>query len=332
MSKSPKPPLALGKLAPPRLGRMFARDRLFAVLDAMSDHPAIWLHGAPGAGKSTLAATWLQARKSKVLWLQLDAGDADPATLVESLDGLVAAAAGTAIDLPVLRADDLTDLGAWLRRRIRRLLQHLPPPWVLVFDNQQELPADSPLQAALAQALAELPLGVQWLFISRELPPPAFARALAQQQLALFDANDLRFDATEVQALAQLHGRPEAAPALASAQGWAAGMTLMLLGLPHGATLPTERARERLFDYFAEEVLLRLPQDELQALYAAAYLPGSTGDMAAELSGYPRARELLERLAAHSLFTDRREVQSDEGPSSITFVFHALQRIPAPPL
>ena len=324
MSKSPKPPVALGKLAPPRLGRVFARDRLFAVLDALSDHPAIWLHGAPGAGKSTLAATWLQARKSKVLWLQLDAGDADPATLVESLDGLVAAAAGTAIDLPMLRADDLSDLGAWLRRRIRRLLQHLPPPWVLVFDNQQELPADSPLQAALAQALAELPLGVQWLFISREGPPPAFARALAQQQLALFDADDLRFDAAEVQALAQLHGRPEAAQALASAQGWAAGMTLMLLGLPQGATLPTERVRERLFDYFAEEVLLRLPQDELQALYAAAYLPGSTGDMAAELSGYPRAGELLERLAAHSLFTDRREPQSGEDPSRITFVFHAL--------
>ena len=324
MRKPSKSPAVLGKLAPPRLGRVFVRDRLFALLDALSDHPAIWLHGAPGAGKSTLVATWLQARKSKVLWLQVDAGDADPATLVEFLDALFAAAAGTTIDLPVLRADDLADLGAWLRRRIRRLLQHLPPPWVLVFDNQQELPANTPLQAALAQVLAELPLGVQWLFISRELPPPAFARALAQQQLALFDADDLRFDTAEVQAMAQLHGRPEAAPTLASAQGWAAGMTLMLLGLPHGATLPTERARERLFDYFAEEVLLRLPQDELQALYAAAYLPGSTGDMAAELSGYPIAGELLERLAAHSLFTDRREAQSDEGPSSITFVFHAL--------
>ena len=323
MSKSPKPPLALGKLAPPRLGRMFARDRLFAVLDAMSDHPAIWLHGAPGAGKSTLAATWLQARNGKVLWLQLDAGDADPATLVESLDGLVAAAAGTAIDLPMLRADDLTDLGAWLRRRIRRVLQHLPPPWVLVFDNQQELPAASPLQAALAQSLGELPPGVQWLFISREGPPAAFARALAQQQLALFDADGLRFDAAETQALAQLHGRPEAAAALASAQGWAGGMTLMLLG-PPSSSGPGERARERLFDYFAEEVLSRLPDDELQSLCAAAYLPGCTADMAAELSGYPQAGAVLERLAAQSLFTDRREARSGDEFCAVTFTFHAL--------
>ena len=324
MSKPTKPPAALGKLAPPRLGRVFARNRLFALLDALSDHPAIWLHGAPGAGKSTLVATWLQARQRKVLWLQVDAGDADPATLVESLDALFATAAGTAIDLPVLRADDLADLGAWLRRRIRRVLQHLPPPWVLVFDNQQELPADSPLQAALLQALGELPLGVQWLFISRELPPPAWTRALAQQQLALFDADALRFDSTEALALAQLHGRPEAAAALASAQGWAGGMTLMLLGTSTSATGPSERARERLFDYFAEEVLSRLPPDELQALCSTAYLPGATGSMAAELSGYANAGELLERLAAQSLFTDRREGLASDGLSGITFIFHAL--------
>ena len=324
MRKPSKSPAVLGKLAPPRLGRVFARDRLFVLLDALSDHPAIWLHGAPGAGKSTLVATWLQARKSKVLWLQVDAGDADPATLVEFLDALFAAAAGTTIDLPVLRADDLADLGAWLRRRVRRVLQQLPPPWVLVFDNQQELPADSPLQAALAQVLSELPLGVQCLFISRELPPPAFARALAQQQLAVFDADGLRFDAAETEALAQLHGRPDAVAALASAQGWVGGMTLMLLGTPASTTGPGERARERLFDYFAEEVLSRLPDDELQALCAVAYLPGSTGDMAVELSGYPRAGDVLERLAAQSLFTDQREPQPGEDPSRIAFVFHAL--------
>ena len=324
MRKPSKSPAVLGKLAPPRLGRVFARDRLFALLDALSDRPAIWLHGAPGAGKSTLVATWLQARKSKVLWLQVDAGDADPATLVEFLDALFDAAAGTTIDLPVLRADDLTDLGAWLRRRVRRVLQQLPPPWVLVLDNQQELPADSPLQAALAQVVSELPLGVQCLFISRELPPPAFARALAQQQLVVFDADGLRFDAAETEALAQLHGRPEAVAALASAQGWVGGMTLMLLGTPTSTTGPSERARERLFDYFAEEVLSRLPDDELQALCVVAYLPASTRDMAVELSGYSQAGDVLERLAAQSLFTDRREAQTGEHPSNTAFVFHAL--------
>ena len=56
MRKPAKSPAVLGKLAPPRLGRVFARERLFALLDALSDHPAIWLHGAPGAGKGTNTA------------------------------------------------------------------------------------------------------------------------------------------------------------------------------------------------------------------------------------------------------------------------------------
>ena len=48
----------------------------------------------------------------------------------------------------------------------------------------------------------------------------------------------------------------------------------MLLGAPSHAAVPTERARERIFDYFAKEVLSRMPHNELRALYTAAYLPG----------------------------------------------------------
>ena len=67
-----------------------------------------------------------------------------------------------------------------------------------------------------------------------------------------------------------------------------------------------------------------LPMDELQALCCTAYLPAATADMAAELSGYPHAADLLQRLAAQSLFTDRRESLCGEGTTSITFIFHAL--------
>ena len=311
---------AAGKLAPPRLGRVFARERLFAELDLAAERPALWLGAAPGAGKSTLVSSWLLARQRRALWLQVDAGDADPATFVQSLDTLFTRTAETPLELPAFRADDLSDLPGWLRRRVRLHLAQLAPPWVLVFDNHQELAADSALHAALAQALAELPPGVHWVFISREAPPAPYARALAQQQLALMDAQTLRFDDAETLALTHLHGRPAAmAGALSSAQGWVGGMTLMLLGSPSDATLPTPHARERLFDYFAEEVLARMPDHDQQALCAAAYLPSASGAMACTLSGQPQAGELLERLAAQSLFTDRRELAS-----ATVYVFHDL--------
>jgi ATP/maltotriose-dependent transcriptional regulator MalT len=70
------------------MGRVFDRERLFCLLDGLTEHPAIWLGAAPGAGKLTLVATWLRSRGLPTLWLQLDSGDADPAAFMHSLDAL----------------------------------------------------------------------------------------------------------------------------------------------------------------------------------------------------------------------------------------------------
>ena len=313
-------PLAvLGKLTPPRLGRVLDRERLFCVLDGLSERPAISLVAGPGAGKSTLVATWLLSRGLPTLWLQVDPGEADPATFVQSLDALLTSAAGAAIELPAFRADDLSDLAGVLRRRLRLFLQHHAPPWVLVFDNYQGLPADSVLHKALAACLEELPRSVQWIFVSRDVAPPAYARMLVQQQLVSVDAESLRFDPTETLALTRLHGHPDAfAVAMDPAQGWAGGLTLMLLGSPPNARLPSLAVRQHLFDYFAGEVLARMPAADQDALSAIACLPGATGDLAVAVSGNPNATQLLERLAAQSLFTDRRE------GAPAAYVFHAL--------
>ena len=314
-----RPIAAWGKLAPPRLGRVFDRQRLFAQLDGRAEHPGLWIGAAPGAGKSTLVATWLSRQSRPTLWLQLDASDADPATFVRSLDVLFARAKAPAADWPGFRADDVSDLAGWLRRRLRLYLAHLEPPWALVLDNHQELGAASPLQAALAQCLVELPRAAHIIFISREAPPPAYARALIGQQLTLLDPASLRFDADEALALARLHGHPdEAANALGAAQGWAGGMTLMLLGAAGTARLPGFDAQGHLFDYFASEVLARMQPAEQRALCMLAHLPSATGEMATALSGYARAPQLLARLAAQSLFTDQRQ-----GPPT-AYVFHAL--------
>jgi LuxR family transcriptional regulator, maltose regulon positive regulatory protein len=205
---------ALGKLASPRLGRVFDRERLFGLLEDGSQAPALWLAAPPGAGKTTLVATWLrrrQGRSGPTLWMQLDAGDADPATFMQSLDALWGGVLTGPVDLPAFRSDDLADLAGWLRRRLQHMLPLLPPCWSLVLDNQQELPADSPLQGALAAVLGDLPAGVQWIFISREAPPAAYTGALARQQLGLIGADAMRFDDAETRTLIYLHGRRQVA-------------------------------------------------------------------------------------------------------------------------
>lgn len=309
----------LGKLSPPRLGRVFERDRLFAQLGACASSPGIWVGAPAGAGKSTLLATWLRRHDAPALWLQLDADDADPATFALSLDALCGSLLDAPGMLPPFRTEDLADLPGWLRRRLRHLLPRLPPRWTLVFDNHQELPPASGLHVALATCLTELPAGVQWIFASREPPPAAFARALAGRELAEIGAESLRLDAGEVRELVRLHGHDEArVDRFDAANGWAAGLTLMLLSRGPDDAWSEQAVRDRLFDYFAGEVLSRLPPTEQRTLSQLAYLPSMSAELAVAMSGDAAAPQLLERLAAASAFTERRE-----GPP-LAFQFHAL--------
>ncbi len=85
---------ALGKLNPPRLGRTIDRDRLFEEIEQFSAAPGLWIAGPPGIGKTTLVATYLNRRALPCVWLQLDAGDIDPATFVHFLGAAAAPLTG----------------------------------------------------------------------------------------------------------------------------------------------------------------------------------------------------------------------------------------------
>lgn len=316
-------PPTLGKLSPPRLGRVIGRDRLFAEIDQFSAAPGLWIAGPPGIGKTTLVASYLDARALPCLWLQLDASDADPATLFHFLRATaMRLTPPRQLRLPLPNADDLRDVPGFVRRCFRRLALTFDLPWVLVLDNMQELGLASALHAGIAAALAELPAQARLIVISREPPGPEYARALAGQQLALLEAPALRFNDGETQQLVQLHGRDWHPSALRQAtDGWAAAMILMLVArteLDPDAALRGAAARDRLFALFAGEVMQKLAPTDAQALLRIAFLPSPTAAMAVAISDDPRAAALLVDLARRSLFTDHRA-----GPPP-TFTFHAL--------
>ncbi len=314
---------ALGKILPPRLGRSFARERLFAEIDLAAQAPALWIAGPAGFGKTTLVATYLQERGLRCVWLQLDAADAVAATFSHYL-------AESAASLSPRRemrtapptADDLRDVPTFIHRCLRRLATSLERPWTLVLDNAQELDRAPALHAGIAAALADLPEGGRVIAISREPPPQQYARALAAQQLAVIDANSLRFTVDETTSLLRLHDRDWSPAELTRAtEGWPAAMILMLAARTELAPARGDAggaAQQRVFELFAGEVVDSMPALARDTLARVAFLPGATAQMAAEVSGDAHAGELLEELARRSLFTDRREA-----PSPV-YTFHAL--------
>src|SRR5947208_13677661 len=100
--RSPSParprPRTLAKLTRPRLFDALARPRLFALLDEARARPIVWICAPPGAGKTTLVASYIEARRLPCLWFQVDVADADPATFVHYARLAAGQLAGAAAD------------------------------------------------------------------------------------------------------------------------------------------------------------------------------------------------------------------------------------------
>ena len=162
-----KKKVMLAKLSRPKLHNVLVRPRLFALLDQGQTRAVTWVAGPPGAGKTALIASYLETKKLKEIWYQLDAGDHDLATFFHHLSQTIEVAKGQ-FPLPVLTADYLGDIPAFTRYYFREFFNRLRLPAVLVFDNYHEISRDSALHAAQEQAAQELPDGASIIVISRE--------------------------------------------------------------------------------------------------------------------------------------------------------------------
>ena len=232
----------VAKISRPRIGRTVPRERLYALLDAACEQRVLWVSGPPGAGKTSLVVSYLEHRKRRGIWYQVDSGDADLASFFFYLGE--AGRSRRRAALPLLTPEYLLDLSGFTRRFFRALMQHLPRPAVLVLDNFQEAPG--PMLAAIVRdAAVELVDGVTLIIVSRHEPPEDFARLRVNQQMAVLGWDDLRFNADESTALVALRGAasPEfAMQAHLRSGGWAAGLRLLAEGAASSGVPPVASA------------------------------------------------------------------------------------------
>jgi LuxR family transcriptional regulator, maltose regulon positive regulatory protein len=317
----------LAKLTRPRLHRAVARERLFKALDEAREHkPAICVVGPPGAGKTTLVASWLDLRGIKGVWYQIDTGDADLATffyyLVEAAKPFTRKGQRP---LPLLTSEYLQDVARFSRRFFRELFSRLPNGATLVLDNYQEIPSEQLFHRLIANAVEEVPRDKTLFVVSRRDPPDSYARLVANENVSFVDWEALKLtleESTEIATNRAVFADQDIKSIHEQSGGWVAGLTLILEGQQRSGkaseTLPS--GRDAIFQYFAAQIFEQVAQEVRQFLAATAFLPQVTVSVAQELTENKDSANILEDLFRRHLFTHRRT------GNEATYWYHALFR------
>ena len=298
----------------PKPSAIHSRARLLRGIDGAAGRSLVWIQGSAGSGKTTLAVDYIRSRRRNPLWYRVDTRDADPAAFFFYLREAVSRISPRQREtLPLLTGEYFQGLPVFTRNFFEQCYLRLRVRPALVLDDFHDLPGDSVLLQVLPDALVAAPEGVAVLILSRLGPPPQFALQAARGQVVEIGGEDLNFRPAEARSLARLRCTSRISPAVLAViqertQGWAAGLQLTFARLHDGAVageIPAA-ARDKMFDYFATELLGRVTSDEREVLLKTCVLPQASSAQADALV-HPGAGAMVADFAHRNLFTVRLE-------------------------
>ena len=302
------------------------RPRLIDALTRSLDQSRLTLVSAPaGSGKTTLLAELGPAfPQFRFCWLLLEPEDNDPSRFAA---GLIASLE-TAGVLPSEDAPAPNDPRQLIKFAIHRLAEYTGGPCALVVDDLHVI-TERAVHELLDYLLDHAPRDFRVIMATRHDPAMSLPRRRARGEVGEIRLDDLNFTGDEVSQLAaeclglnltadelrMLHARTE---------GWAAGLRLLATSLGQSpgnrkALLQSGmQGSRRIFEFLAEEVLDRQPDDLRRFLLDTSILARLTPEVCDALTGRDDSVQVLEDLYRRNLYV----VAADESESS--FRYHDL--------
>jgi LuxR family transcriptional regulator, maltose regulon positive regulatory protein len=279
------------------------RPRLEALLDDAERRHITLVSGLPGAGKTTLVASWLRSVDQPAAWVGLDGRANEPGRLARSMAAALASMTGVP-EAPARRRRSDAAI-------VDQALGAVPGgPWVLVLDDVHELRSPEAL-STLRHLLDRSPPNLSLVLCARADPPVALGRLRLDGRLGEIRNADLEFSVTETAELFAAYGidlRHDDVQALwYRTQGWIAGLRLAVGALDAAldrrelvrSATATEAA---VADYLLEEVLDRQDAGTQDFLLRTSVVDRLTPGLAAVLADDAAACERLDDLERSGVF------------------------------
>ncbi|MCC7183974.1 MAG: hypothetical protein IT509_10445 [Rhodocyclaceae bacterium] len=294
----------------------------------------------PGAGKTTLVASYAVVRAPHAIWYRVTRGDADPALIVSQLKQW---SRSTLRDLDLFLPDYTPDWReapadfacAFFHPLVSVALKNVSPErspvasriLTLVLDDFHEAGESEAFCDLVCAAIECLPAGARMIVASRSLPPPAFARMRLNGGLREVGPNELLLTLDEAMAMAAArsvgHRQSKDVRRVHSwSGGWVGGFMLALDAneqqLRHP---PSDHSNtEALFSYFATQSFAHRTEVDQEHLVWLALLPQFTAEMAEALCGTQEVHATIAESVRRNEF-----LAHTGGPVPI-YAFHALYR------
>ncbi len=323
------------KLLPPRqMPEILPRPRLTEKLQANLNAPVTLVTADAGCGKTTLVAEFVRRQQRETVWYQLDHTDADPFVFLGYVcHGIKRFAPGFGETILPYLAEANEDLLAHPERAVdlllNEILESIEQPFILILDDYHHIGSETVVHRLVDRLLQYSSDMLHLIITSRDLPPLAIMRRRSQAAANVISRDDLLFTDEEVRELFRttlnLELKPEEIQEYRErTHGWITALQLVRQITEQQIHSSTDvgqlnlgemlrQSEKDIFDYFAEEVFAREPEETQNLLLHLSLLDSLPLEVCSALFPSMRCSAVLPELVKQNVFlTVAGEKQSGE--------------------
>ncbi len=332
------------KLLPPRaVSELLERPRLTDRLRANLGSPMTMVAADAGCGKTTLISDFIRSQARPSVWYQLDHTDADPIVFLTYVaKGIKNIEPGFGDTIFPYLSEANEELLRFPERAvdllINEILESVEQPFILVLDDYHHIGRETIVHKLVDRLLQYSSDLVHLIITTRDLPPLAIMRRRSQSAALMITREDLLFTDEEVrelfhQTLNVELKEDEITEYRGRTNGWITALQLVRQVAEqeihsHAAGSPLDlhdilqQSEKDIFDYFAEEVFSREPDDTQKLLMHLSLLDSLQLDTCSSLFPDLRCSASLPELEQKNIFL----TVAGDANSAEEYRFHPLFR------